>query len=164
MPEAWVAAGSNIRPRAHLRRALALLRAQFPGLRVSRAYANRAVGFAGDDFINLVAAFPAQLPLPGLLARLKAVERAVGREPGEVKWGPRVLDLDLILYGDLAGEFDGVRLPHPDLATRAWVLGPLAELAPGLRHPASGATMAELWRRFDQTAHPLVATTLEGGD
>ena len=164
MAEAYVAAGSNVRPRASLRQALGLLGREFPGLRVSRAYSNRAVGFTGDDFINLVFAFPAELPTEALLERLKAVERACGREPGAPKWGPRTLDLDLLLHGDRAGRVAGKSLPHPDLLTRAWVLGPLAELAPDLIHPVVGERIDALWRRFDQRAHPLVPVLLEVAD
>ena len=161
MPEAWVAAGSNVRPRENLRRALATLGAEFPGLRASRAFSNTAVGFQGDDFVNLVMRFPVDLPLPALLQRLKAVERECGREPGAPKWGPRTLDLDLLLYGSQFGRFPGAVLPHPDLTTRAWVLGPLAELAPDLVHPVLGETFGALWQRFDRGAHPLVPVALE---
>jgi 2-amino-4-hydroxy-6-hydroxymethyldihydropteridine diphosphokinase len=164
MPEAWVAAGSNVRPRENLRRALATLAAEFPGLQASRAFSNAAVGFQGDDFINLVVRFPADLPLPALLERLKEVERECGREPGAPKWGPRTLDLDLLLYGDLTGRLAGVTLPHPDATTRAWVLGPLAELAPELVHPALGEKFSTLWRRFDQRAHALAPVALGGPD
>ena len=164
MPEAVIAAGSNVRPRASLRRALAMLRDEFPGLRTSPAYANQAVGFEGDDFVNLVAAFHTDRPRPELLSTLKAIERALGREPGAPKWGPRTLDLDLLLYGGLAGKFEGATLPHKDLATRAWVLGPLAVLAPELRHPVSGERIGELWRRFDRDEHPLAETSLEDPD
>jgi 2-amino-4-hydroxy-6-hydroxymethyldihydropteridine diphosphokinase len=162
--DAYVAAGSNVRPRENLRRALAALAADFPSLTVSRAWSNAAVGFAGDDFINLVVKFPSDLPVAALLERLKAIERAQGRESGAPKWGPRTLDLDLLLYGDLAGRHAGATLPHPDIATRAWVLGPLAELAPGLAHPACGMTIGEMWRRFDRGAHPLRESTLDGPD
>ena len=160
MADAYVAAGSNVRPRANLTLALAMLRQEFPGLRVSPAYRNRAAGFEGEDFVNLVAAFPCTLPLPALLARLKEIEHALGREPGAAKWGPRTLDLDLILYGDLTGDFGGKRLPHQDLVTRAWVLGPLAALAPELRHPVTGERIGELWHRFDRGLHPLAETSL----
>lgn len=164
MPDAYVAAGSNQQPREHLRRAITTLSAEFPGLVASRAWSNAAVGFDGDDFINLVLRFPTELPVAALLERLKAVERASGRAAGAPKWGPRTIDLDLLLYGDLTGVHAGKRLPHPDLETRAWVLGPLAELAPDLAHPVSGFTMGELWRRFDQGAHALRETTLDGTD
>jgi len=164
MADAYVAAGSNVRPRASLTEALLLLRRDFPGLRVSRAYSNAAVGVEGDDFINLVVAFPADLPTEALLDRLKAVERACGREAGAPKWGPRTLDLDLLLHGDAIGRFGGKGLPHPDLLTRAWVLGPLAELAPALVHPVAGERIDALWRGFDRRAHPLVPVSLEGAD
>jgi 2-amino-4-hydroxy-6-hydroxymethyldihydropteridine diphosphokinase len=162
MPEAYVAAGSNVRPRESLAAALSLLAREFPGLRASRAYSNPAVGFEGDDFVNLVVTFPADLPTEALLERLKAVERTCGRPPGAPKWGPRTLDLDLLLHGDTVGRVAGKTLPHPDLLTRAWVLGPLAELAPALVHPVAGERMDELWRRFDRGAHPLSPVPLEG--
>jgi 2-amino-4-hydroxy-6-hydroxymethyldihydropteridine diphosphokinase len=164
MPEIFVAAGSNIRPRAHLRQAVKALAAAWPGLRISRAWSNAAVGFAGDDFINLVVAFETDEPLAKVLERLKAVEEASGRERGAKKWAPRTLDLDLLLYGNLIGQFPGATLPRADLAERAYVLGPLAELAPQLRHPLSGETVGELWNRFDRNAHALREVSLEGED
>jgi 2-amino-4-hydroxy-6-hydroxymethyldihydropteridine diphosphokinase len=162
MADAYVAAGSNVRPRASLREALRLLASEFPGLAVSLAYSNPSVGFEGDDFVNLVVRFPAHLPTEALIERLKAIERACGREPGGPKWGPRTLDLDLLLHGDRVGRFAGKVLPHPDLLTSAWVLGPLAGLAPALVHPVAGERMDALWRRFDRRAHPLVPVTLDG--
>ena len=159
--DAYVAAGSNVRPLENLRHALAALARDFPGLRASRAFRNAAVGFEGDDFINLVMAIPAAMPPARLLERLKTIERECGRVPGAPKWGPRTLDLDLLLYGNLVGEIDGARLPHPDIATRAWVLGPLAELAPNLAHPVLGETLGALWRRFDRMAHPLTPVALD---
>jgi 2-amino-4-hydroxy-6-hydroxymethyldihydropteridine diphosphokinase len=162
--EAYVAAGSNVRPRASLLKALALLEGEFRGLRVSRAIANPAVGFTGDDFINLVVAFAAPLPTEELLDRLKRIESECGREPGAPKWGPRTLDLDLLLHGERTGPVAGKTLPHPDLLTRAWVLGPLAELAPGLVHPVAAERIDSLWNRFDRRAHPLTPVELEGGE
>jgi 2-amino-4-hydroxy-6-hydroxymethyldihydropteridine diphosphokinase len=162
MADAYVAAGSNVRPRESLARALGLLDRDFPGLRASRAYSNPAVGFVGDDFINLVVTFPASLPTEELLERLKGIERACGRAPGAPKWGPRTLDLDILLHGDRVGRVAGKTLPHPDLLTRAWVLGPLAELAPELVHPVAGERIDALWRRFDRGSHPLTPVDLVG--
>jgi len=164
VPDAYVAAGSNVRPRACLREALRLLARDFPRLEVSQAYANPAVGFAGDDFVNLVVKFAADLPTEALIERLKSVERMCGREPGAPKWGPRTLDLDLLLHGDAVGRIAGKALPHPDLLTRAWVLGPLAGLAPALEHPVTGERMDALWSRFDRHAHPLKPVALDDAD
>jgi 2-amino-4-hydroxy-6-hydroxymethyldihydropteridine diphosphokinase len=151
----YVAAGSNVAPLESLTRALDALRARFDDLRVSPAYRNRAVGFEGEDFINLVVGFTTRLPLAALLEELHAVEALCGRSRGAPKYEPRRMDLDVLLYGDLVGEFPGARLPRPDLLRRAFMLGPLADLAPDVRHPTLGVTIAELWSAFDRAAHPL---------
>lgn len=164
MPDAYIAAGSNVQPRAHLRRALGLLRARWPGLETSQAYANAAVGFAGPDFVNLVLRFPAAEPLAATLAVLHAVEAACGRSRDAPRWAPRSLDLDVLLYGDAVGRFPGAVLPRPDLLQRAYMLRPLAELAPGLVHPVLGRTMAELWATCADRGHEMRAISLEGED
>ena len=156
----YVAAGSNVEPVASLVKALAALRARFPDLVVSPAYRNAAVGFEGDDFINLVVGFTTRLALAALLPELHAVEALCGRGRDEPKWAKRRMDLDVLLYGDLVGEFPGAKLPRPDLLKRAFMLGPLADLAPGVRHPTLGVTIEELWERFDRAAHPMHAVTL----
>jgi 2-amino-4-hydroxy-6-hydroxymethyldihydropteridine diphosphokinase len=71
------------------------------------------------------------------------------------------MDLDVLLYGDLVCERTGLTLPRPDLLLRAYMLGPLADLAPDLVHPTAGATVGELWRRFDQASHPLKRVMIE---
>ena len=156
----YVAAGSNVEPRKHLLQALDLLRQAFPDLVVSRAYANTAVGFAGDDFVNLAVGFSTTLPLAGLLDRLHAIEEACGRARLAPKWEPRSMDLDVLLYGDVVGDYPGARLPRADLLKRAFMLGPLAEIAAAVRHPTDGRTIGELWAAFDQAAHPLRPVSL----
>lgn len=164
MPEVYVAAGSNIRPRENLRRAVAMLRQTWPAMRSSRAYANPAVGFAGEDFVNLVVGFDTDAPLVDVLERLHAVEAACGREREAPKWAPRSMDLDVLLYGETVGEFPGAVLPRPDLVRRAYMLGPLAELAPDLEHPTLHRTIGELWQAFDREGHELRPVDLEGED
>jgi 2-amino-4-hydroxy-6-hydroxymethyldihydropteridine diphosphokinase len=151
----YVAAGSNVAPIESLVKALGALEERFADLVVSPAYQNAAVGFEGDDFINLAVGFTTRLSLTGLLAELHAVEALCGRGRDEPKWAKRRMDLDVLLYGDLAGEFPGAKLPRPDLVRRAFMLGPLADVAPGAVHPTLGVTIAELWSRFDQAAHPM---------
>ncbi len=155
MPEVYVAAGSNIEPQQNLARAVAELARTFPGARFSPWYQNHAAGFSGDDFINLVAGFSTQLPLTEVLARLHAIETLCGRPRAAPRWAPRSMDLDVLLYGDLVCDEASVKVPRPDLLRRAYMLGPLAALAPEVMHPTAGATIGELWRRFDQAAHPL---------
>jgi 2-amino-4-hydroxy-6-hydroxymethyldihydropteridine diphosphokinase len=155
VPAVYIAAGSNIEPERHLTRAVAELEREFPGAAFSRWYRNRAVGFAGDDFINLAAGFDTELPVRALIERLHAIERLCGRARAAPRWAPRTMDLDVLLYGDLICDAPDLRLPRPDLLRRAYMLGPLAELAPGVVHPTAHATVGELWRRFDRAAHPL---------
>jgi 2-amino-4-hydroxy-6-hydroxymethyldihydropteridine diphosphokinase len=156
----YVSAGANVAPAEDLPRALGALRARLGPLRVSPAYANAAVGFTGDEFVNLVFGFDTALSLAEVLAELHAVEALCGRERGAPKYEPRRMDLDVLLYGDLVGDFPGARLPRPDLVRRAYMLGPLAALAPEVVHPQLLLSMAELWSRFDQVAHPLRPVTL----
>ncbi len=155
MAAVYVAAGSNVEPVANLRRALDALAAQFAPLRLSRAYRNAAVGFAGDDFVNLVLGFETSVSVDGVIERLHGVEAACGRERDAPKWAPRAMDLDILLYDDLVCARPGLVLPRPDLARRPYMLGPMAELAPDLRHPTLERTMGELWARFDRGAHAM---------
>ncbi len=155
MPAVYVAAGSNVEPEYHLALATELLRREFPDVRVSPWYRNRAVGFEGADFINLVVGFTTALPINDLLSRLHAIEIACGRPREAPRWAPRSMDLDVLLYGDLVLDEPRVKLPRPDLLKRAFMLGPLAALAPDLVHPTQKVTIGELWQRFDRAAHTL---------
>ena len=78
-----------------------------------------------------------------------------GRARQAPKWVPRTMDLDILLFGELEQQTPGLVQPRPDLLRWGFMLGPLAELAPGLRHPVDGRNIAELWRGFDQSLHPL---------
>ena len=155
MPAVYVGAGSNVAPERHLARAVAELTREFPGARFSSWYRNRPVGFEGEDFINLVAGFETSLPVRGVLERLHAIETLCGRPRVAPRWAPRSMDLDVLLYGDLVCDEPGLKLPRPDLLKRAYMLGPLAALAPEVVHPTAHLTIGELWRRFDQRVHPL---------
>jgi 2-amino-4-hydroxy-6-hydroxymethyldihydropteridine diphosphokinase len=160
VPQVYVAAGSNVEPERHMRRAVGELEREFPGVRFSSWYRNRAAGFDGDDFINLVAGFGTELPVKAVLERLHAIESRCGRGRDAPRWAPRSMDLDVLLYGELLCELPELKLPRPDLLKRAYMLGPLAELAPEVRHPTAGLTIGELWQRFDREAHPLQRVAL----
>jgi 2-amino-4-hydroxy-6-hydroxymethyldihydropteridine diphosphokinase len=155
MPRVFVAVGSNVEPERNLAKAAGELEREFPGVELSPWYRNKAVGFEGDDFINLVVAFDTDLSVHDVVTRLRAIEAMCGREPGAPKWAPRSMDLDILLYGDLVHEEPGLKLPRPDLLKRPFMLGPTADLAPDLRHPTEKATIGELWQRFDRAAHTM---------
>jgi len=155
-----VAAGSNVEPRANLRRALDALARHYPRLRCSGAYRNRAVGFEGEDFINLVVGFDTDDDVHTVIDRLHEAESLCGRARNAPKWAPRSMDLDILLYGDRVCDEPGLVLPRPDLVRRTYMLGPAAEIAADTVHPTLGVTLGELWRNFTQVEHPLVAVEL----
>ena len=109
-------------------------------LRASRRYRAPAWGLAAQpDFLNAVAMLETRLPARDLLGRLFEIERAHGRDrAGETRWGPRTLDLDLLLYGDAVIDEPGLRVPHPHLHERAFALRPLLEIAPRVSIPGHG--------------------------
>lgn len=154
MPRVFVAIGSNVEPDRSVPRAIAELEREFAPLHLSAAYSNRAVGFDGDDFVNLVVGFTTELPLAELVARLRRIEALCGRPADSPKWGPRTMDLDVLLYGDHVSP--DAKVPRPDLLKRSYMLRPLADIAPDVVHPTEGLTIRELWERFDRDAHPLV--------
>jgi 2-amino-4-hydroxy-6-hydroxymethyldihydropteridine diphosphokinase len=156
MPQVYIAAGSNIEPERHLAMAAAELARQFPGVRFSPWYRNSAVGFEGADFINGVAGFATELTVSEVLQALHAIEALCGRPREAPRWAPRSMDLDVLLYGDLICQEPHLKLPRPDLLKRAYMLGPLAALAPDLIHPTEKQTIGQLWDSFDRAAHPLV--------
>lgn len=152
MGKAWIGLGSNQDgPARQVRTAFDEL-GTLPGTRVlhrSRLYRTPPWGpIAGQpDYANAVAELETSLQPRELLAALQGLEDAHGRVRRE-RWGPRTLDLDLLLYDELTMETDDLTLPHPRIAGRAFVLVPLAELAPRLRVPGAGAA-AELLARVD---------------
>jgi len=161
MAHIFVAAGSNVAPCEHMTLATLELAREFPDICFSPWYQNHAAGFDGADFINLVAGFRTELPVEELLAVLQRIESLCGRPREAPRWAPRSMDLDVLLYGDLVCQRPGLTLPRPDLLLRAYMLGPLADLAPDLLHPTAGLTIGELWRRFDHAAHPLTRMAAE---
>ena len=160
MADVYVAAGSNVEPEKNLARALDELEQAFGTLAISPAYRNPAVGFAGEDFINLVVGFRTDDPPAQVKEKLERIEASCGRLRGAPKWAPRTMDLDILIYDQRVSAEPGLLLPRPDLLRRAFMLKPLADLAPGLRHPTERRTIGELWAQFPAADHPLVAVTI----
>jgi 2-amino-4-hydroxy-6-hydroxymethyldihydropteridine diphosphokinase len=162
MTLAYVSGGSNLEMDRALGQAARELKTLYPGARFSRCYRNEAVGFEGPAFVNFVVELPVVGAASALREHLQRIEKLCGRPDAAPRWSPRTMDLDILLFGDQVLDDHGLKIPRPDLARWAFMLGPLAELAPGFMHPQLHQTIGELWGRFDQQAHPLtpVATDL----
>jgi len=161
MTLAYVSGGSNLDAEKNLRLAAHALKAAYPGARFSKVYRNRAIGFEGPDFLNFVVELDVQGPPGALKAELEHIESLCGRERYAPKWEPRTMDLDILLFGDVVMDVPGLVLPRPQLLNWAFMLGPVAELAPALLHPVAGKSIGALWAAFDQKAHSLLPEALD---
>ncbi|MCQ4348931.1 2-amino-4-hydroxy-6-hydroxymethyldihydropteridine diphosphokinase [Pseudomonas stutzeri] len=147
--------GSNIERHAHLSAGLDALAAILVDLRCSPVFESEAVGIRSGPFYNLAVMAQTELPLAELDRRLKVIEADNGRYAPERKGLP--LDIDVLLYDDLVGDFDGLQLPRAEILRNAFVLWPLALLAPAARHPGEGRSFAALWQamRSEQRLWPV---------
>jgi 2-amino-4-hydroxy-6-hydroxymethyldihydropteridine diphosphokinase len=151
MAEVFLSIGSNIDKEVHIPSALAELERRFGPLAVSAIYESAAVGFDGPVFHNLVVRLSTDLPVRRVSEILTEIEEQHGRTRDCRKFSSRTLDLDLLLYGDLVLEEGKLKLPRDEITRYAFVLEPLAEIAPDARHPVSGERYADLWARFDKS-------------
>lgn len=159
---AYVALGSNQEdPAAQVRTAFDALDT-WPQVRVSRRsslYLTPPWGVTGQpDFVNAVAELDTGLEPAALMQALLSIERAAGRSRDGARWGPRVLDLDLLMYGDRVLDQPGLTLPHPRMAERAFVLLPLHEVAPDLVIPGHGRVDALLGKLDASSCKRLEST------
>ncbi len=160
MAKVYLGLGSNVDPEKNLRLGIGELGARFGMLELSNVYRSAAVGFDGDDFLNLVAGLESDASPAQLHAMLMEIHSLAGRTRAESRYSPRTLDIDLLLYDDLVLDEPPIRIPRSDILKYSFVLGPLAEIAPQLRHPETGKLITEHWAEYDKETHPLVATSL----
>ncbi|MGZ8927785.1 MAG: 2-amino-4-hydroxy-6-hydroxymethyldihydropteridine diphosphokinase [Methylobacter sp.] len=151
MTRGYISIGSNINKDEHIPASLRALEQAFGELTVSSIYESEPVGFTGDVFYNLVVGFDSDLEVKAVAKQLRQIELDNGRTPDSRKFAARTLDLDLILYGDLIVNDGRLRIPRDEIEHYAFVLEPLAEIAPILKHPISHLSYAELWDRFNKT-------------
>ena len=149
MPLVTLSLGSNINPSFHIREAVKALRAQFDEVRLSPVYESEAVGFSGDNFLNLVVAMRTAESPGRLAAALKALEDRLGRDRSMPRFSGRTIDIDILTYGDLHGIHEGMELPRPETIRHAFILLPMADLLPDGVHPGLGRTWSELRDEFD---------------
>lgn len=160
MARVYLSLGSNLEPARYLRAAIDELRARFGALAVSPAYRSKSVGFDGADFVNLAVGLDTELSPEALNDWLHALEDRHGRRRDVPRYSDRTLDVDIVLYDDLVRQGEGhLDIPRKELR-HAFVLKPIADIAPELRHPLTGQTMAALWSSFPADSEPLVVEPL----
>ncbi len=154
MVDVYIGIGSNIEPEKNVHQAMVQLKRVFPSISFSRIFESASVGFEGNNFLNLVARFESEWTIEQVVNSLKDIENEMGRVRGSKKFSNRRIDIDVLLYGDQI--FDSpVEIPRGEILENAYVLWPLAELAPSLKHPGSEQNYQQLWQAFDKNSQRL---------
>ncbi|MEQ1620740.1 MAG: 2-amino-4-hydroxy-6-hydroxymethyldihydropteridine diphosphokinase [Methylococcales bacterium] len=151
MTKGFISIGSNIDKEINIPASLKALNECFGQLSVSSIYESEAVGFEGDTFYNLIVGFDSDLDVKTVAKQLRQIELDHGRSRNSEKFSPRTLDLDLILYGDVIINDGRLQIPRDEIERYAFVLEPLAEIAPTLKHPISHLSYDNLWANFDKS-------------
>ena len=155
MHRVYVSIGSNIEPAQHVRLAVAALQGRYGELIISSVYESESVGFAGENFLNLVVGFDTAQSVDEVNKSLHHIEDEQGRDRSGPRFSSRRVDLDLLLYDDLVVDEQGLQIPRDEILKRAFVLWPLAEVAPDLVHPVDKKSYATLWMEFDKSKERL---------
>lgn len=155
MARVYISIGSNIEPLHHIRAGLTHLQRQFGPLILSSVYESQAVGFKGDNFYNLVTGFDTSMTIYQVVDILRHIEQVNGRQRQSKRFSARTLDLDLLLYDDLILKADNLEVPRDEISQYAFVLLPLAEIAPTARHPLTGQRYSEMVKQFNHPEQPL---------
>jgi 2-amino-4-hydroxy-6-hydroxymethyldihydropteridine diphosphokinase len=147
MSRAYLSLGSNVNAERHISAAIEALGDAFRTCRLSPIYRSRAVGFDGDDFINLAAEVETDMNPWELRAWLRELEDRYGRDRTQPRYSDRTLDIDILLFDDRVIDSDELDVPRAEILKFAHVLKPLADLAPDLVHPTDGRTIAAIWEQ-----------------
>ena len=161
MAEVYVSIGSNIHRYRHVKASLDALSEIFSSLEISPVYESEAIGFEGDNFLNLVVGFTTLMSVGDLQQALKRIEDDYGRERGGPKFSARTLDIDILTYDEIVGMHDGVLLPRDEILTNAFVLQPLFDISPKRLHPEVKKSYAQLWQEYDRQSQALWAVDFE---
>lgn len=155
MASVYLGVGSNIERERYITAGLDALLGLFGEFALSSVYDSSAIGFDGQPFLNLVAVVETELGVGELARQLRHIEVEHGRPANASRFSARQLDIDILLYDAQVGIIEGVELPRGEILENAFVLCPLAELAPQLCHPVLGETYAKLWQAYDKGAQSL---------
>ena len=161
MVQVYVGFGSNIDKYDSIRRGLVRLAEFYPELVMSAVYESIPFGFEAENFYNLVIGFTTADSVERVAENLKQIENDSGRHDGTGKKSVRTLDIDLLIYGDLVLQTDTIRVPREDIVNYSFVLKPLAEIAPEMRHPVTGCTYEQHWVEFSGSKDNLWKVELD---
>ena len=156
MSQIYISIGSNIDRNHYINASLNALEQTFGKLITSSIYESEAVGFEGENFYNLVVGAQTELSVPEVVETLKKIEDENGRVRGGERFSARTLDLDLLTYDDLIAE-EPAQIPRDEITKNAFVLWPLAEIAPNDILPGSDKSYQQLWQAYDQNKQKLWA-------
>ena len=145
MPRVYLSLGSNVAPEHNLRLGVRELRWRYAPMTLSPVYRNKAVGFDGDDFLNMVAGFDTEVGVDALSAAIEDIHALAGRRRGKSRFAARSLDIDILLYGDQVLSGPPLTLPRSDVLRYAFVLKPLMDIAAEERHPVTQRSFADHW-------------------
>jgi len=155
MANVYLSIGSNIQRNLHISSGINALKKRYKKVTCSPVYESMAIGFEGDNFYNLVTHFSTPDSIETLSEFLSTVEDENGRDRKGPKFGPRTLDLDLLLYDNQIIQSEKLCLPRPEIYTNAFVLRPLADIAGKIVDPVKKQTYQELWASFNQDKQKL---------
>lgn len=161
MVRVYVAIGSNLNKEENIRGAVRALSTAFGPLDLSPVYESEAQGFKGGNFYNLVAGLTTSKSINNVKETISEIEARFGRARKSGHVTSRTVDLDLLLYDEIVCHDLHVSLPHPDIQRYAFVLLPLADIAPTLKHPETGQTFSEMWSQFKGNKNDLRVVSLK---
>jgi len=159
MAQIYISLGTNIEREHYLKQGLTALVEVFGELTLSSLYESEPVGFVGNAFYNLVIGVTTNFSVAAVAKILREIEFANGRSINAKKFSPRTLDLDLLLYDDLILA-EPAQIPRDEITKNAFVLWPLAEIAPQLKHPILQQSYHQLWQNYDQSSQQLTKKPL----
>jgi len=147
-----VSLGSNIRPEQNVRKAVAELKRLFIDITISPVYQTEAVGFDGEDFLNLVVSFNSDMTASQIVIELKGIEDRIGRDRTQPRFSPRLIDLDLLTFDDQVINQPGLQIPRAEILQNAFVLKPLSDIQGEALHPELQQSYQQLWQEMEKTA------------
>ena len=159
--DVYVGIGSNVEPERNIKLVLDEIQLAFGELTLSPVYQSAAVGFDGDDFLNLVVKFETSLDVLEVVRQLRVIEDSLGRDRSQPRFSKRPIDLDILLYEDLVMNEPNIQIPREEILESPHVLKPLSDIAPDLQHPIEKQGYRDLWQAMSANSARLDLVNLD---